>query len=113
MTMTMQGYDMEAAVPFITGAMRRSGIRGTQEEIDAFVRRAVEADMRYMFATGVLGEDGLMGEGEYDDDDAFEALLDELTAGETDDARIDHCAQMLDAYMAAQQDFMEENGLMA
>ena len=74
-------------------------------------RRAIEADMRYMHETGVLNDEGLMGDGEYDEDDAFEALFAEMTDGLEDDGEIGRIAQMLDAYMEARQDFMEENGL--
>lgn len=109
--MLMQGYNVEAAVPFIAQAMRKAGIRAPEAEMEAFVRRAIEADMQYMADTDVLDEEGLMGEGEYDDDDAFEALLDVLTQPDWDDARIDSAAQMLDAYMGAQQAFLERSGL--
>ena len=74
-------------------------------------RRAIEADMRYMHETGVLNDEGLMGDGEYDEDDAFEALFAALTDGVEDDGEIGKIAQMLDAYMDAQQDFMEASGL--
>ena len=77
----------------------------------AFARRAIEADMRYMHETGVLNDEGLMGDGEYDEDDAFEALFAALTDGVEDDGEIGKIAQMLDAYMDAQQDFMEASGL--
>lgn len=110
--MIMQGYDVEAAVPFIAGAMRRAGHKLPQAELEAFIRRAIDADMRYMAQTGVLDGDGLMGEGVYDDDDAFEALLDMLGGDIEDEGELDRLAQMLDSYMAAQQDFMEESGLM-
>ena len=52
-----------------------------------------------------------MGDGEYDEDDAFEALFAEMTEGLEDDGEIGRIAQMLDAYMEARQNFMEENGL--
>ena len=107
----MQGYDLSAAVPFITAAMRKA-LKLPKEELEAFVRRAIEADMQYMQECGVLTEDGLMGEDEYDDDDAFEALLDMLAEDQDDDEAMDRTAQMLDAYMEAQQAFMEESGLM-
>lgn len=110
--MIMQGYDVEAAVPFIAGAMRRVGHKLPQAELEAFIRRAIDADMRYMAQTGVLDAQGMMGEGEYDDDDAFETLLDVLAEDAGSEEEIDRLAQMLDSYMAAQQDFMEESGLM-
>ena len=99
----MQGYDLDAAVRQIGKAIA--------DAAEAFARRAIEADMRYMHETGVLDDDGLMGEGEYDEDDAFEALFAEMTDGLEDDGEIGRIAQMLDAYMEARQDFMEENGL--
>ena len=110
--MLMQGYDIEAAVPFIAAAMRKAGHKLPVEELTAFVRRAIEADMQYMEECGVLTEDGLMGEDEYDDDDAFEALLDMLAEDPEDDEEMDRLAQLLDSYMQAQQDFMDESGLM-
>ena len=81
------------------------------QEAQAFVRKAIEADMRYMHENGVLDDDGLMGGGEYDDDDAFEFLFAQMTDGVEDDDEVGRIAQMLDSYMEAQQDFMEESGL--
>ena len=108
----MQGYDLEAAVAFIAKAMRKAGHKETQEELERFIRRAIDADIRYMHDTGVLDADGLMGEGEYDDDDAFEALLDMLAGDDDSEDEMNRLAQMLDSYMNAQQDFMEASGLM-
>lgn len=109
--MMMQGYDLEAAVPFIARAMRKAGHKEPQEQLEDFIRRAIEADMAYMRETDVIDEDGLMGSGEYDDDDAFEALLDVLGGEVSDEDEMNRLAQMLDSYMNAQQDFMEASGL--
>lgn len=106
----MQGYDLDAAVRQIGKAIGKAA-KTAPDAAAAFARRAIEADMRYMHETGVLDDDGLMGEGEYDEDDAFEALFAEMTDGLEDDGEIGKIAQMLDAYMEARQDFMEENGL--
>ena len=106
----MQGYDVDAAVSQIGKAVSRAA-HVSPQEAQAFVRRAIEADLRYMHETGVLDDDGLMGEEEYDDDDAFETLFARLTDGVEDDEEIGRIAQMLDSYMEAQQDFMEESGL--
>ena len=111
--MIMQGYDLEAAVPFIARAMRKAGHKETQQELESFIRRAIEADMAYMREIDVIDEEGLMGEGEYDDDDAFEALLDVLGEEAEDEDEMNRLAQLLDSYMAAQQDFMDASGLMA
>lgn len=110
MSDVMQGYDMEAAVSQIGKAICKAA-KAAPDTAAAFARRAIEADMRYMHETGVLDDEGLMGDGEYDEDDAFEALFAALTDGVEDDGEIGKIAQMLDAYMDAQQDFMEESGL--
>ena len=107
----MQGYDVDAAVSQIGKAVSRAA-HVSPQEAQAFDRRAIEADLLYMHETGVLDDDGLMGEEEYDDDDAFETLFARLTDGVEDDAEIGRIAQMLDSYMEAQQDFMEEGGLL-
>ena len=107
----MQGYDMDAAATFIARAMRKAGHKNPQEELESFVRRAIEADMAYMREIDVIDSEGLMGEGEYDEDDAFEALLDMLAGDEADEDAMNQLAQMLDSFMAAQADFMEESGL--
>ena len=109
--MMMQGYDIEAAAPFIAKAMRKAGHKNPQHELEDFIRRAIEADMAYMREIDVIDDEGLMGEGEYDDDDAFEALLDTL-GEDADEDEMDQLAQLLDSYMNAQQDFMEASGLM-
>ena len=106
--MMMQGYELEAAVPFIAKAMRKAGHKEPQDVLEEFIRRAIEADMAYM---RVIDEDGLMGDGEYDDDDAFEALLDVLGENCEDEDEMNRLAQLLDSYMNAQQDFMEASGL--
>ena len=110
MSDVMQGYDMEAAVSQIGKAICKAA-KAAPDTAAAFARRVIEADMRYMHETGVLNDEGLMGDGEYDEDDAFEALFAALTDGVEDDGEIGRIAQMLDAYMDAQQDFMEASGL--
>ena len=109
--MIMQGYELEAAIPFIAAKMRKEGVKAQAEELEGFIRRAIEADFAFMQENEVLTEDGLMGMGEYDEDDAFEAILDMLCGEEEDDDVIDKTAQWLDAYMSAQAAFMEECGL--
>lgn len=110
MSDVMQGYDMEAAISQIGKAICKAA-KAAPDTAAAFARRAIEADMRYMHETGVLNDEGLMGDGEYDEDDTFEALFAALTDGVEDDGEIGKIAQMLDAYMDAQQDFMEASGL--
>ena len=71
----------------------------------------VAAQVDYLHACGALDDTGDTGEGEYDEDDAFEALLDTLAGDPEDDAAMDALAQLLDSYMEAQQDFLDQSGL--
>lgn len=92
MSDVMQGYDMEAAVSQIGKAICKAA-KAAPDTAAAFARRAIEADMRYMHETGVLDDEGLMGDGEYDEDDAFEALFAALTDGVEDDGEIGKIAR--------------------
>ena len=58
----MQGYDLDAAVRQIGKAIGKAA-KAAPDAAEAFARRAIEADMRYMHETGVLDDDGLRGEG--------------------------------------------------
>ncbi len=107
----MQGYDPERAVPAIAKAMRAYGVKAGGEELETFIRRATQAHFDYMVEVGVLTQDGFMGSGEYDEDDAFEALMDALTDSAMDEAAAGRLAQMLDAFMEGQQAFLEASGL--
>jgi len=110
MSDVMQGYDMEAAVSQIGKAICKAA-KAAPDTAAAFARRGRVERTAYMHETGVLNDEGLMGDGEYDEDDTFEALFAALTDGVEDDGEIGKIAQMLDAYMDAQQDFMEASGL--
>lgn len=107
----MQGYDIEKAIPVLARAMRKDGIRAGDQALTAFLRKAIAADFEYMHACGMLDENGLAGDGEYDEDDAFETILEMLTGGMSDDDMIDRTAQMLDSYMSAQADYLEAESL--
>lgn len=108
----IQGYDVQAAVPFIARVMRKEGVRLPEDALSAFIVRALEADFAYMRENSIIDAEGYMGDGVYDDDDAFEALLYALSADEANDAKVDEIAQLLAAYMMGQEAFMDESGLM-
>ena len=43
--MIMQGYDLEAAIPFIAAKMRKEGVKAQAEELHSFIRRATQAEV--------------------------------------------------------------------
>ena len=109
--MMMKGYDREKAIAFMLPKLIKAEFKPLAGQCEKLLSDAIEADMAYMLKAGVLDAEGMMGDAYYDDDDAFEALLDTL-GEDADDDEMGELAQMLDSYMAAQQDFMEASGLM-
>ena len=105
----MIGFDREAA-EYIISALKEDGEELDYSLMERVIFLAFEGELAYLEKEGML-KDGELFEGEYDEDDAFEALFAEMTDGLEDDGEIGRIAQMLDAYMEARQDFMEENGL--
>ena len=109
----MKGYDREEAVRSIVSAMDTKAYSDLGMSIEALVREAIDADLEYMKSAGVLAEDGSMGDSYYDNDDAFEFLLDRICAerGISGDREL-RIASFLDDYMDAQQAYMEKHGLL-
>lgn len=67
-------------------------------------------DVAYMRQAGVLDDEGF-ADGEYDDDDAFEQIVDGL-ADRVGDEEATRLGEIVDAYMDATEDFFEEEGVL-
>ena len=106
----MQGYDLDAAVRQIGKAIGKAA-KAAPDAAEAFARRAIEADMRYMHETGVLDDDGLMGEGEYDEDAAFEIMIEHVSRAlpQADPHKL---VDLLDLYIEKHDAYMEQKGLL-
>lgn len=108
----MNGYNKQEALPFI---LERIDFRLHKElplKLEELVSQAIDADLMFMRESGVLDEGGNAGTAYYDDDDAFEYMLDALVSKNKlgADAAM-KVASLLDDYMDAQQAFLEEKGL--
>ena len=110
--MMMNGYDKEEALRYILPRIDRKAHRALGERIDALISQAIDADMAYMFESGVLDEEGNAGDSFYDDDEAIEFMLDDLTARNALSAEeTAQAAALLDDYMELQQEYLESIGL--
>lgn len=78
---------------------------------EALFAQAVDADIAYMRSAGVIDEEGMSGQAYYDDDDAFEFLLDALKWKGMRNKDEEMLAAFIDEYMELQQRYMEEKGL--
>ena len=102
----MDGYDMQEAIPRIAKALRRAGAREADGELHAWIRRAIDADMAYMREAGV--PDG----GEYDEDEACEAVMAALEEDGMDDEAMQALLMRLDAFMEAETAYLCEIGIL-
>ncbi len=109
----MQGFDREAAVAFMLPRLNPAEFKPLAAEAETLLRQALDADLAYMTHAGVLDQNGLMGDAYYDDDDAFEFILDHMArarrAGEKD---MDVLAAFVDQYMELQEQYLGEAGLL-
>ncbi len=108
----MNGYNKQEALPFILGRIDARLHRELSLPLEELVSQAIDADLAFMRESGVLNENGNAGTTYYDDDDAFEYMLDTMVSKNklgADDAM--KVASLLDDYMDAQQAFLEEKGL--
>lgn len=109
----MQGYDPQAAAKAIIAGIDKKQHPDFAEQLDALIRQAIELDLAYMRASGVIGADGMAGNAYYDDDEAFEFILDGIVnARGWDDERELKLGALIDDYMDAQQAYMESTGLL-
>lgn len=112
--MMMKGYDRDKAVAFMLPKLDPSEFKPLAGEKERLLADAIDADMDYMLKAGVLTADGMMGDAYYDDDDAFEFILERLARQRRmkDDAQ-GPLASFVDQYLDLQQAFLEECGMMA
>lgn len=109
----MKGYDKEKAIQFMLPKLIKSEFKPLAPQANELLAQAIDTDMAYMQSAGILDKDGMMGDAYYDDDDAFEFILEHMARQRKmkEDAQ-GPLAAFIDQYMELQQLFLEENGMM-
>lgn len=108
----MNGYDKQEALLFITGRIRAKEHPDLADQIETLISQAIDADMAYMHASGVLDEDGYAGDGYYEDDEAFESIVEAIVASNDLSAeQAVKVASLVADYMDLQQAYLEHKGL--
>ena len=110
----MRGYDREEALLFMLSKINRSEHAHLGDIIDKLIGQAIDADMEFMHQSGVLDEDGNAGQTYYEDDDAFEYIVEKIAEQNkfTPDQAAD-AAMLVNDYMDLQEEYMEKKGLLA
>lgn len=108
----MNGYDREKAREYIASHVDRGIARPFGAGLPAILDAFISHDLGFMRLSQVLDEEGNSGENEYDDDEAFEYILDAyLSDHPAGEERAMELAALLDQYMHWQYRFLEVSGL--
>lgn len=108
----MNGYHAGDAKQFILSKMHPEVSRLFPEELSGIIEALIQFDLQFMAFTHVIDENGDSGSGEYDEDDAFEYLLDAyLDAHPCDEDQALKVAAVIDQYMEHQYAFLRHSGL--
>ena len=108
----MNGYNKEEALAFIVKRINPKDHKELADKIEALVSQAIDADMDFMHKTGVLDKNGNAGDEYYEDDDAFEYMVEAIVAANnlTPEQAV-KVAALVDDYMDYQQAYLEDKGL--
>ncbi len=108
----MNGYDKQEALAFILQRIHVKDHPDLADMLESLVSQAIDADMDYMHKQGVLDAEGNAGDEYYEDDDAFEHMVETIVANNKltpeQDVKV---AALVDDYMDYQQAYLESKGL--
>ena len=110
----MNGYNKLEAVDFIVKRISEKDHKELAGMIPQLISQAIDADMDFMHKSGVLDEEGNAGDEYYEDDDAFEYMVEPIVANNklTPEQAV-KVAALVDDYMDYQQAYLESKGLCA
>ena len=108
----MHGYDKAEALAFIVKRIHAKDHPDLAFMIESLISQAIDADMDYMHKEGVLDDEGNAGDEFYEDDDAFEYMVETIVANNdlTPEQAV-KVAALVDDYMDHQQAYLESKGL--
>lgn len=108
----MNGYHKEEALSFILNLVNKQDHKELADQLESLLSQAIDADMAYMHENGVLDAEGNAGENYYEDDDAFEYMVETLVAANNlSPEQAVKVASLIDDYMDFQQAYLENKGL--
>ena len=108
----MNGYNKLEALNFIVKRISEKDHKELAGMIPQLISQAIDADMDFMHKSGVLDEEGNAGDEYYEDDDAFEYMVEAIVADNklTPEQAV-KVAALVDDYMDHQQAYLESKGL--
>ena len=108
----MRGYDKQEAQTFILQKIHVKDHPELADRLPELISQAIDADMEYMHQQHVIDEDGNAGTEYYEDDEAFEFIVEKLAEdNHLDPVKAVKLASLVDDYMDYQQEYLESKGL--
>ena len=108
----MKGYDKQEAMEYILARIRPKDHPELADRLEDLISQTIDADMAYMHEHHVISEDGEAGTEYYEDDDAFEYMVEKLAEqNHLDPVKAVKLASLVDDYMDYQQAYLESKGL--
>ena len=109
----MLGLDTEDCAAFVACRVNWEKLKDLKGKAGFLCDVLVREQVRYLHVCGALDETGDTGEGEYDEDDAAEFLLDALIRVEpTDDKGEMRYCVLIDQFLPLFDDYLLINGLL-
>ena len=109
----MKGYDKQEALKFILQRIHAKDHPELAECLPQLISQAIDADIAYMHEHHVIDEEGNAGTEYYEDDEAFEFMVEKLAAdNKLEPVKAVKLASLVDDYMDYQQAYLESRGLM-
>ena len=114
MAAVMLGLDAADCAAYAAEHLDWRRCRELKFQAETLCAALVEAHIAYMHACGALDETGDTGEGDYDEDEAVEYLLEALLrAFPADDSRAGLYCALIDAFLPVFDDYLLMHGLLS
>lgn len=108
----MKGYDKQEALDFILKRIHAKDHPELADRLEDLISQTIDADMAYMHEHHVIDDEGNAGTEYYEDDEAFEYMVETLAAqNRMDPVKAIKLASLVDDYMDFQQEYLESKGL--
>ena len=108
----MKGYDKQEAQEFILARIHAKDHPELADNLADLISQTIDADMAYMHEHHVIDEEGGAGTEYYEDDEAFEYMVEKLAEqNKLDPVKAVKLASLVDDYMDYQQEYLESKGL--
>ena len=106
------GLSLQKVQEYMVPRLDTKSFRGLPESIPSLLQSFLQYDLRFMRSTGVLNAQNQQGDADYDEDDAFEYILDAYLADFPCDEDTEMAvAELLNSYMELQYTYFKTQGL--